>query len=138
VSKFDAEAQQVTASEKLAQSPYMAAKARFKYSTFQTKDVDSTNEPTCPTILSLQCFHCFIICLLRHLSVLGYDCLFLCLLRHYLISAMFPLFHYLFVTPLLCSRLLLSLPLFFAPLYFLFKVSIVLVTLSAYYVTALF
>jgi len=55
--------------------------------------------PVCyVTILSLQGFHCFIICLLRHCSVVCFDCLFLCLLRHYTISSMFPLFHYLFVT----------------------------------------
>src|SRR6218665_3760851 len=38
----------------------------------------------CIGLLSLQGFRCFIICLLRHYSVLGFDCLFLCLLHHYL------------------------------------------------------
>ena len=89
------------------------------------------------TILSLQCFHCciicllrhhrlflkgfhcFIICLLRHCSVLGFDCLFFCLLHTYILSSRFSLFHYLFVTSL----------------YYLFNVSIVL--LSVYYATAL-
>src|SRR6218665_1840988 len=30
------------------------------------------------SLLSLQGFHCFIICLLRHFCILGFDCLFLC------------------------------------------------------------
>src|SRR6218665_1975124 len=72
------------------------------------------------TILSLQGFHCFIICLLRHCSLLGFDCLFLCFLRHYTISSMCPLVLHLFVTSL----------------YYLFKVSIV--SLSVCYVTALY
>ena len=63
-------------------------------------------------ILCLQGFHCFIICLLRHCSVLGSDCLFFCFLRHYTISSRVSLFQYLFVTSLLCSSLRLSLPLF--------------------------
>src|SRR6218665_493827 len=49
-------------------------------------------------MLCLQGFHCFIIGLLRHCSVLIFVCLFLCFLRHYTISSMFLLFHYLFVT----------------------------------------
>src|SRR6218665_4032432 len=72
------------------------------------------------TILSFQGFHCFIIGLLRHCSVLGLDCLFLCLLRQYTLSLRSSLFHYLFVTSL----------------FYLFIVSIVL--LSVCYVTALF
>src|SRR6218665_3618677 len=48
-------------------------------------------------MLSLQGFHCFIIGLLRHCSVLGVDCLFLCVLRHYTISSIFLLLHYPFV-----------------------------------------
>src|SRR6218665_1822859 len=55
---------------------------------------------------------------------------------HYDISTMFPLFHYLFVTSLLCSGLRLSVPLFVMSLYYISKVSIV--SLSACYVTALF
>src|SRR6218665_2672695 len=104
-------------------------------------------------MLCLQGFHCFIIGLLRHCSVLIFVCLFLCFLRHYTISSMFLLFHYLFVTSpyhlikisiassffvtsLLCSMLRLSLPLFLTSLFYLFKVSIV--SLSVCYVTALF
>src|SRR6218665_3197530 len=52
------------------------------------------------TIISLQCFHCCIICLLRH----------------HAISSRLPLVHYLFVTLLLCSMLRLSLPLFLTSL----------------------
>jgi|SRR6218665_940378 len=59
-------------------------------------------------------FHCFIICLLSHCSVLGFSCLFFFLFRHYPFSSIFPLFHYLFITSLLCSRLqLFLLPKFF-------------------------
>src|SRR6218665_1668485 len=119
VSKFDAEAQHVPASEGHAQGPYVAAEARFKSSTFQTKDLESTSEPTCPTILSLRCFHYFIICLLSHCSVICLLCHCTIYSRfalfHYLffaISSRFPLFHYLFVKSLLCSGLRLSLPLF--------------------------
>src|SRR6218665_2225214 len=41
---------------------------------------------TIQSILSLQGFHCFIICLLRYCSVLCFDCLFLCFISHYSIS----------------------------------------------------
>src|SRR6218665_1978595 len=54
---------------------YVAAKMGLKPTTFQTKGIKSTNEPPCPTIISLQDFHCFIVCLLRHCSVYGFDCL---------------------------------------------------------------
>jgi len=87
VSEFDAEAPQATASEGLAQGPYVAAKTGLKPTTFQTKGVESTNEPPCPTIISLQDFHCFIVCLLRHCSVLGFDCPLPCFFRHYTISS---------------------------------------------------
>src|SRR6218665_785273 len=66
---------------------YVAAKTGLKPTTFQTKGVESTNEPPCPTIISLQDFHCFIVCLLRHCSVLGFDCLLPCFFRHYTISS---------------------------------------------------
>src|SRR6218665_823310 len=51
-------------------------------------------------MLSLQSVHCFIICLLRHCSVLVFSCflLGLCLLCHYTISSWIPLFYYLLVT----------------------------------------
>src|SRR6218665_546376 len=49
---------------------------------------------------------------------------------------MFPLFHYLFVTSLLCSMLRLSLPLFTTSPHSRFKVSIV--SLSVFYVARLF
>ena len=45
VSEFHAEAPQVTASEGLAQGPYVAARARFEPTTFCTKGDESTNEP---------------------------------------------------------------------------------------------
>ena len=45
MSEFDAEAPQTTASEWLLQGPYVAASARFEPITFQTKGVDSNNEP---------------------------------------------------------------------------------------------
>src|SRR6218665_246696 len=110
VSKFDAEAQQVAASEGHAQAPYLAAKARFKSSTFQT---NLQNKPTCPLhLMSLQGFCCFSSVFLRHCSVRGFDCLVFCLLRHHAFSLRFLLVHYLFVTSLLYSGLRLSLPLF--------------------------
>src|SRR6218665_2947901 len=83
-------------------------------------------------MLSLQGFHCFIICLLRHCSVLGVS---FCVLRHNAISSGFPLSYHLFVTSLFCSRLQLSPLMFVMSLYYLFKDSIV--SLPARYVTAL-
>src|SRR6218665_2414193 len=44
----------------------------------------------------------FIVCLLHHCSMLCFDYLFLCFFRYYTISAMLPLFQYLFVRSLLC------------------------------------
>jgi len=46
--------------------------------------------------------------LLCHCSVLGFNSPIFCLLRHYTISSRFPLFHYLFLTALVCCRLQLS------------------------------
>src|SRR6218665_200608 len=57
-------------------------------------------------MLLLQGFHCFIICLLRHCSVLGFNCSIFCLLRHHTISSRFSLLNYLFITPLLCCFIL--------------------------------
>ena len=45
VSEFHAEAQQTTASEGLAQSPYVAARAGFEPRTPWTRGDASTNEP---------------------------------------------------------------------------------------------
>src|SRR6218665_2432925 len=74
--------------------------------------------PVCyVTILSLQCFHCFIIRLLRHRFVLDFDCYFICFIRHLTISSKYPIFHYLFVTSLICSSLRLSLSLFVTSLF---------------------
>ena len=42
------EAPQATASERLAQGTYVAAKTRLKPTTFHTKCVESINEPLCP------------------------------------------------------------------------------------------
>ena len=49
VSEFHAEAPQATASEGLAQGPYMAAGAGFEPTTLRTKGDESTNEPPRPT-----------------------------------------------------------------------------------------
>ena len=54
----------------------------------------------------------------------------------YYLLKRFPLFHYLFLTPLLCSQLELSPLLFVTSLYYLFMDSVV--SLPACYVTALF
>jgi len=51
VSEFRAEAPQASASEGLAQGPYVGARAGFEPTTFRTKGVESTNEPPCPTLL---------------------------------------------------------------------------------------
>ena len=48
VSEFLAEALQATASERLAQGPYVAARAGFEPTTLRTKGGESTNEPPCP------------------------------------------------------------------------------------------
>jgi len=48
VLEFDAEA-----SERLAQGSYVAAKMGLKATTFQTNGFESTNEPPCPTMISL-------------------------------------------------------------------------------------
>src|SRR6218665_1510994 len=90
---------------------------------FNYNEVNKDHTWFSTTIISLQGYHWFIICLLRYCSVLCFDFLFLCFLRHYwptyTISSMFPLLHYLFVTSLYS-------------LYYLFKVSIV--SLSVCYV----
>ena len=52
-------------------------------------------------LFPIQGFQCF----LDHLSVLGFNCSIFCLLRHDTISSRCPLFNYLFITSLLCSRL---------------------------------
>ena len=54
VSKFQAEAKQETASEGLAQGPYVAAIAGFEPATLQTKGDESTDEPPRPTIHCLR------------------------------------------------------------------------------------
>jgi len=40
---------QATASEGLAQGPYMAVRARFELMTFRSKGIDSTKAPPRPT-----------------------------------------------------------------------------------------
>ena len=47
--EFHTEASQTTVSEGLAQGPYVAARAGFEPATLQTKGVEPTNEPPCPT-----------------------------------------------------------------------------------------
>src|SRR6218665_864916 len=49
VSEFQVKAPQANASEGLPQSPYVAARARFKSTTFWMKGVYSTNKPPRPT-----------------------------------------------------------------------------------------
>jgi len=39
-----------TASERLAQGPYVEVRAGFESKTLRTKGAESTNEPPCPTI----------------------------------------------------------------------------------------
>ena|SRR6218665_1170332 len=48
VSEFHAKAPQATASEGLAQGPYMVARAGFESTTLRSTDIDSTNEPHTP------------------------------------------------------------------------------------------
>ena len=50
VSEFYAEAPQATASEGLAQGPYVAARVGFEPATLRTKGVKSTNTPLCPKL----------------------------------------------------------------------------------------
>ena len=50
--EFHVEALQATASEGLAQGPYVAARTGFEPTTLQTKGDESTNEPPHPTISS--------------------------------------------------------------------------------------
>ena len=49
VSEFHAEEPQAAASEKLAQSLYVAARAGFEPETLRSKGVEATNEPPRPT-----------------------------------------------------------------------------------------
>ena len=51
--ELHAEAPQVTASDGLAQGPYVAARAGFKPATLPTKGVESTNEPPRHTTLKI-------------------------------------------------------------------------------------
>ena len=53
VSGFHAEGQQATASEGLAQGPYMATTEGFEPAILRTKGVESTNEQPRPTRISL-------------------------------------------------------------------------------------
>ena len=50
VSEFHAEEPQATASEGLAQGPYVEARTGFEPATLWTKGDESTNEPQCSTI----------------------------------------------------------------------------------------
>jgi len=68
VSEFHFEASQAIAKEGLAQGPYVAARARFETSTFQTKGVESTNEPPrpiCSLPFSVICSALNILCVLH-------------------------------------------------------------------------
>ena len=55
VSEFHAEVPQATVSKGLAQGPYVAAGAGFEPTTFQTKGVESTNEPPRPQSILCHC-----------------------------------------------------------------------------------
>jgi len=57
VSEFHAEVPQATASKEFTPGPYRAARAEFESTTFQTKGVESTNEPRRPTVESLACMN---------------------------------------------------------------------------------
>ena len=50
VLEFHAKAPQATASEELAQGPYVAARAGFEPTTLWSTGIDSTNEPKRPTL----------------------------------------------------------------------------------------
>ena len=52
VPEFHAEAPQATASEGLAQGPYVADRVGLKPTTLRTKDVESTNAPPHPHLCS--------------------------------------------------------------------------------------
>ena len=60
---FHAEAPQATASEGLAQGPYVAAIAEFELATLRTKRAESTSEPLCPTIVHISYEHISVITL---------------------------------------------------------------------------
>ena len=51
MSEFHAEAPQATASEGLAQGPYVAARVELELATLWTKGAEFTNEPLCPASL---------------------------------------------------------------------------------------
>src|SRR6218665_2305038 len=59
MSKFHAEAPKSTASEGLAQGPYVTARAGFEPGTLRTKFVESTNEP--PSLM----YTCMFVCMYR-------------------------------------------------------------------------
>src|SRR6218665_1414589 len=76
------------------------------------------------------------VCYVAMPSTHGFHWFIICLLRHHAISSRLTLFHYLFLTSLLCPRLRLSLPLLFTSPCFLLKVFIGL--LSVCCVTVVF
>ena len=84
VLEFHAEAPQATASEGLAQGPYLAARVGFESMILWTKGVESTNEPPRPTV----CFRCWVdLALLCFAVVCGSSCCVhsvLCEFYHYL------------------------------------------------------
>ena len=62
------------------------------------------------------------VCYITLLFLEGFNCFIICLLRHYALSSIFPLLYYLCITSLLCSRFRLLLLLFVTSLGYLFKV----------------
>src|SRR6218665_2709329 len=72
----------------------------------------------CSKYLFKVCIVSLSVCYATILSLQGLHCFIICLLRHHTISSRFPLFHYPFVTSLLCSMLRLCLPLFLTSLFY--------------------
>src|SRR6218665_2856066 len=72
----------------------------------------------CSEYLFKVCIVSLSVCYVTILSSKGLHCFYICLLRHHTISLRFPLFHYPFVTSLLCSILRVSLPLFITSLFY--------------------
>ena len=67
--EFHAEAPQATASEGLAQGPYVVARVGFKPMTLRTKVVESTNESP-----QSRCYFYYVILLLKQLLFLEIGC----------------------------------------------------------------
>ena len=63
----------------------------FDHDAFIHHPMHVLDAPVCVTIIISSSFHCLIICLLCHCSVLGFNCSSsFCLLHHYTFSSRFP------------------------------------------------